>query len=824
MFATSSAAVAQSPEQPEVRAHETAPSFRIRVETSLVTVTVVVRDRNGRPVRNLEKKDFRLFDSGKPQEITGFRVEITDPKSTGAETHATPSSTTQPPVAQPTPQRFVALFFDDFHMPIEDVTRTRNAAWHYLSTAMRPEDRVAVFTSSATEQVDFTNDRDKLHDSLFRLAPHSRTIPFMNRCPAIDEYQAYLIDRLQEPSALDIATGEGYECHCNGEGDATLTCRDAQMRQARGDAAQIWGLADMQSQWALEAVRLALRRLAAMPGQRTMVLVSPGFLTMTRSNDVDALVNRAVQQNIVINAIDAAGLYTKISHSRLTGARPDFENQKLQIARDVLAGLSAGTGGIYFQNSNNFDQGFREAAQVPEVYYLLSFSPQNVTLDGKFHALKVTVNSGVGWEIQARRGYFANAETEPAKSELESLVFSQEEQQGLRAMLTALPGPSIVTVKIRVDAQALQFRKEADRSLDTLIFDTALFDHDGKYVAGKESSLDFRLSDAKLEKLQQSGINAETVFQVAPGSYRIREVVRETGTNKMAALNGSVAVTTAPQVQAAVSPAPPTNPTKQKKEKKTKSMLNWSVAEFEKAMPELTGLEPAENQEPLTTLLEKTGQNVKSFFDGLPDITAREKIELKRLDWTQYRTEEFNYLDLPRPVPNGVGMEEFRTNAAGKRAEPQSLEHGFVTKGFTSMAIHFHPLYEAESVFRYLGNQSLDGRSAAVVYFAQTPKARVKQGLTTDIRSLQILIQGLAWIDSNSYQIVRMRTELLVPYDDPDLRGETTESRFEAVRFKGVPQDFWLPEDVTVTLDWRGMVFRNHHHYSQFELFHVDSR
>ena len=614
MFAGGLAAVAQSPEQPEIRAHETAPSFRIRVETNLVTVTVVVRDRNGRPVPNLEKKDFRLFDSGKPQEITGFRAEIADPKVTAPETPTPPSSTTQPPVAQPTPQRFVALFFDDFHMPMEDVTRTRNAAWRYLSTAVRPEDRVAIFTSSATQQLDFTDDRDKLHDSLFRLAPHSRTIPFMNRCPAIDEYQAYLIDRLQEPSALDIATGEGYECNCKGEGDATLTCRDAQMRQARGDAAQIWGLADMQSQWALEAIRLVLRRLAAMPGQRTMVLVSPGFLTMTHSNDVDALVNRAVQQNIVINAIDAAGLYTKTSHSRLTGPRPDFENQKLQIARDVLAGLSAGTGGVYFQNSNDFDQGFREAAQAPEAYYVLSFSPQDVKLDGKFHALKVTVNSGVGWEIQARRGYFANAETAPTKSDLESLVFSQEEQQGLRATLTALPRQSTVTVKIHVDTQALQFRKEADQSLDTLIFDTALFDHDGKYVAGKESSLDFHLSEAKLEKLRQSGINAETVFHVAPGTYRIREVVRETGTNKMAALNGSVEVTTAPQVQAAISSTPPTNPTKQKKEKKTKSMLDWSVAEFAKAMPELAGLETAEDQEPLTTLLEKTGQNVKAFF------------------------------------------------------------------------------------------------------------------------------------------------------------------------------------------------------------------
>src|ERR1035438_1174216 len=264
MFAAGSGTVAQAPETPEVRGHESGPSFRIRVETNLVTVTVVVRDKDGRPVGNLEKKDFRLFDSGKLQEITGFRVETAAPKPAAAEAPASKSGETITPVARPTPERFFALFFDDFHMPIEDVTRTRSAAWHYLSTAVRPEDRVGIFTSSAKEQVDFTTDRDKLHDALFRLAPHSRTIPFMNRCPSIDAYQAYLIDQLQDPTALGIATAEGYECHCVGEGNPTPDCRGAQMQQARADAGQIWSLADSQSQWTLEAIQLVVRHLAAM--------------------------------------------------------------------------------------------------------------------------------------------------------------------------------------------------------------------------------------------------------------------------------------------------------------------------------------------------------------------------------------------------------------------------------------------------------------------------------------------------------------------------------------------------------------------------------
>jgi VWFA-related protein len=546
---------AQTPEAPEVRGHENAPSFRIRVETNLVAVPVVVRDRDGRPVGNLERKDFQLFDSGKLQEITGFRVEITNSK-TVLEAAAPPSAnaTVVPQAAAP-PQRFVALFFDDFHMPIEDVTRTRNAAWRYLSTATRPDDRIAIFTSSAKEQLDFTDDRGKLHDTLFRLAPHSRTIPLMNQCPSIEEYQAYLIDNLQDTSALDIAATEGYECHCRGEGNETPDCRDEQMRQARFDAAHIWGLADMQSQWTLEAIRQLLRRMAAMPGQRTLVLVSPGFLTMARNDDVDTLVNQAVRQNIVINALDAAGLYTRSARPGRFGYRLDLEVQKtglentqLEVGRDVLAGLSAGTGGTYFRNSNDFDQGFRETAQAPDVYYVLSFSPHDVKLDGKFHTLKVALNTGEHLRVEARRGYIAPQGTEQeaarTQTEIEKLVFSQEELHGLPVEVTAQVEKSIpastLTIKVHVDVSVLRFRKDADRNIDTLIFETALFDKDGKYVAAKEGSLDLRLKDANLGKFTQSGINAVVKFQVPPGAYRIRELVRDTESKDLAAVNYNV--------------------------------------------------------------------------------------------------------------------------------------------------------------------------------------------------------------------------------------------------------------------------------------------
>jgi VWFA-related protein len=257
----------------------------------------------------------------------------------------------------------------------------RNAAWRYISTALLPDDRVAIVTSSGYAGSDFTADRVQLHDALFRVAGHSRTVPQGRQCPAIGEYQAFLIDQRQQSDAIEIATQEGYECHCRLVNEDP-ECSDMERRGAVAQAAQIWSLADEQSLRALDLADAVVRRMAAMPGQRILVLVSPGFLCVTRGKMIDALIDRALRQNVVVNSIDAAGLYTRQSNNPNPMVRHDLqvlktriENDGLSVQRDILAGIAAGTGGTYFRNSNDLDTGFHDTAQEPEVSYLLSFSP-----------------------------------------------------------------------------------------------------------------------------------------------------------------------------------------------------------------------------------------------------------------------------------------------------------------------------------------------------------------------------------------------------------------------------------------------------------------
>ncbi len=576
-FATASGGAGQKPEVPEVLSHQGAAPYQIRVERNLVTVRVVVRDANGHPVANLHKEDFRLYDNGGPQEISIFEAQTSPPAVTGPTTPGSPRAkvSTLPGTPALFPQRFVALYFDDLHADSEEIGRTRLAAWHYIGTALQPQDRVAISTSSGEGSHDFTDDRAKLHEALLHLMARSRTST-PGGCPDIDEFQAYLMSQVSDPVALAIAHAEAIRCKC-GYTDTSIdpaferpstmlgsqpqggdSCAAEAKREAELQASNVWSQAEMQSENSLQGIERTVGRLAAMPGQRIVVLVSPGFLSLTRSKDVDTIIDRALRQNVVVNAIDAAGVYACKPYRIFDAARPDLESRKETMrhsgavaGQDLLAALAAGTGGTYFHNSNDFGEGFQQAGAAPEIYYVLSFSPQDVKLDGEFHRLKVALNRHEPWSIEARRGYFASkatlAESTPTNDEIQKIIFSQEEINGepvdVKTQVQSRQGQgSTVTVFIHVDIRLLRFRSEGDRHVNTLIFDTALFDRDGKYVTGKEASLELRLKDATLQKDLATGITAETAFPVAPGMYRVREIVRDTESKEISAVNCSVQV------------------------------------------------------------------------------------------------------------------------------------------------------------------------------------------------------------------------------------------------------------------------------------------
>ena len=134
---------------------DTGTTFKLRV--NLVQVHVIVRDSAGKPVENLRKEDFLVYDTGKLQAITTFGVETAKSRKERAEAAAktqTGEGETPAGGSVSLPERFVALTFDDIHLKMEDAVTVRMAAGRFLD-AMSPGDRVGIFSTSGSIDAGF---------------------------------------------------------------------------------------------------------------------------------------------------------------------------------------------------------------------------------------------------------------------------------------------------------------------------------------------------------------------------------------------------------------------------------------------------------------------------------------------------------------------------------------------------------------------------------------------------------------------------------------------------------------------------------------------
>jgi hypothetical protein len=350
-------------------------------------------------------------------------------------------------------------------------------------------------------------------------------------------------------------------------------------------------LAETRSERVLRELTRLIRLMSPLPGERSVILISPGFLKFTLDTHVDEMIESALHANVVIGALDAKGLYatapmgdasepttsiasqmgqpppptpgrgatstpanlTQSDLQNIAGFGGEMAARVSQIradginrAADTMSDITTATGGVFSRNTNDYDASFRKAGGLPEVYYVLHFSPQDLKRDGKFHSLKVEISGAKGLTVEARRGYYAptgplDVEAQ-AKQELQDLAFTKEEMNEFPIEVsTQFFMPTAEEAKLDVlthlDLHALRFRKEQGRNLDSLTFVTVLFDQNGKYLKGKQRDVQFRLRDATLDKLTQSGITLKTSFDIQSGSYLLRQIVREGETARLAALN-----------------------------------------------------------------------------------------------------------------------------------------------------------------------------------------------------------------------------------------------------------------------------------------------
>jgi hypothetical protein len=289
-----------------------------------------------------------------------------------------------------------------------------------------------------------------------------------------------------------------------------------------------------------------------------------------------------------------------------------------------------------------------------------------------------------------------------------------------------------------------------------------------------------------------------------------------------------------------------------------RTVMDWTTQEALNRS-ELKTLQPVESQQDLAGILQKVGENLEALFDNFPNTACIETVQSQDcsgmsdlnmpveragpLGMRVYDTHtdackpiskgRFHYMLLPHSEEGGQSLNEYRTNEQGDAVPDQHVTFGtmlephrgnIVSTGLASVVLNFYPVIRTGCRFRYFGRQMLNGQETDVVGFAQIPKADAHATVAILPNGIAgLLIQGLAWIDASSHEILRIQTDLLARRRDMDLDKETTVIDFGTVHLAETSTTLRLPTKIVVDTKVHSQHFRNIHEYSDFKLFRVES-
>lgn len=537
----------------EVRLGSTAyvprTQYSLKAEARLVEVGVVVRDSRGHTVGGLARDDFEVEDGGKKREIAAFTAAMATHPAPGGEKPDGEKKTgdeKRSPVLPP--QRFLALLFDDLSMGPGDLIPARKAAKKFLAQGLSAGDLAGIFFMSRGQILPFTADLAKLNDALDKLTIATRNPPLPS-CPNLTTYDAYVIANHQDNTLLPVKVAEAMQCGFCQRRDSSCPSNVEAL------ARNVWEQVRFISVNTLSSIGGIVDFMATLPGKRVLLMASSGFLSGTLEFEREEIVNRALRGDVVINSLDAKGLYAQDSgvsgpgmNARSLIARASQGTRPQWESNDTMAILSASTGGLFFHDNNDLELGFRELGLAPEFSYSLAFAPPGAP-DGKYHNLKVRLKQSQHYAVQARPGYFAAivaATPPPSERRIDKELMAAGTLDEVPVRISAVPGkmptgePALHVV-LHLDVPHLRFANLFDVRSEQLTVIVALFDAAGNFATGKECEVDFNLKENTFNRLA-GGMDAGLTLNAPPGRYRLRGVVRDGNEGKITASSLAVEI------------------------------------------------------------------------------------------------------------------------------------------------------------------------------------------------------------------------------------------------------------------------------------------
>jgi VWFA-related protein len=506
--------------------------FVLKTNAELVLTNVVARDaKTGEFVRGLKQSDFTVYENGKPQQIATFdyqSVEMAKPLSEATINGlaAGPTGSGRKAVVVATPEdllnhRLIVMFFDLTSMQPEDLDRCVEAAQAFLRTKMQPADLVALVSLGDTLTVDqdFTADKNAL---------------------------------IREVGVYNGTEGQGFA--------QGATSNSNQVEDTTGytpDESEYNYINTDRELFALRAVSKSLERITE---KKSLLYFSGGISRDGIENQASlrAAINAAVRANLAIYSVDTRGLQAisplgdaSTGSLRGSGAYNGgalLNNMNANFAsQEVMATLSSDTGGKAFFDSNDFAPAFAQVQRDTSAYYAVGFHSSNLARDGKYRKLTIKINRP-GIKLEYRPGYYAPADFkhsghEDRERELEEQLASDLPATDMAMYLDALyfrldENRFYVPVSIIVPGSQIPFVKGGDKDKATLDIIGEVIDEVKRTIGSARQTVKLNL-DPSLQARQRN-IEYTTSFNLPPGKYHLKFVVRENQTGRMGSFEADI--------------------------------------------------------------------------------------------------------------------------------------------------------------------------------------------------------------------------------------------------------------------------------------------
>jgi VWFA-related protein len=536
-----------SPAAPE----SPAPTFPAQVE--LVTVDTVVTDKKtGQPVTGLTQADFVVTEDGKAQSISSFEAVSVPAKPKETPPPKPRVSTNVAPLREL--GRTFVILFDDIHLSPFHAHRAKSAIAAFLKNGVREGDRVSLVSTGgdAWWSTRMEAGRDELLTLLKRL--EGRYIP--DRSPdRMSDWEAMRVHVYSDTQVTE-RVNRRFLTYGATPGDTPRGGLADPLGDGlvRGKASEVYYQSVTRNRLTLDVMERILNSLSPTKGRKSMILVSEGFIFDPNLLEFKDVVQASRRGNCAIYFLDTRGLE---GVSTYFGAEfgPALDTQDLGAAfvenlqaAEGSESLAADSGGFVIKNTNDLEKGIQRIADESRSYYLIGYHPTNTAADGRFRKVKVEVQRK-GVEVRARKGYFAPLEggkvaekrkdKAPVDPQFQEALDSPYEVDAIPLRMSAyvfeeaLLGKARAVVAFDTDIRGFAFEEKEGRFYDTLEFLLVVAHRETGEYFRYDQKLDMKLLPETREKMIGSWLPLVRDFELAPGGYQAKVVVRDKNSSRV---------------------------------------------------------------------------------------------------------------------------------------------------------------------------------------------------------------------------------------------------------------------------------------------------